>query len=1033
MLRKVFTYFTLPLLLLLSNSSGNSAPQSPTRNPDGQTGTLQKMFVGSGRVTMELDLSRLEGPGSAKQESKRESVRFEVSPNSFFTILVFNDVLRGLEPGSMALIGGNSTILPASLGASSNQLVIESTAGVEDYELVVRDGKTGFVFFGIQGHEYDYDANEHLLRINEGRLLVTKEFATQLGLPAEAGSVVGKISIAATMRAIEITQLVDGEMKSVEMPAVGTRPGPDVIVGELSGLAQFGASSGTQVGLAVGTDSCNPGVQNLEWFANPDNRHPVIPQNLYRMSGGGTNDERFEQIGQSSVKHAFTAASSNTCGFGCNGVSGTQLGSGCSDLYSASLNSGPSLGSRAWINPFTGAFPRNDSATPNNNHTGHTHLGPSHRILVEINDLVPTANPGATYWAEGQYVTSHEYTWCQSHPGECNMYNNVSYHRYNVTNSASPFTFSSVGSTIRETAAIWAWTGATINQVEPAPGVDGIGLVGYKVTNPSAGVWHYEYAVYNQNIDRAIQSFSVPLGPGITVSNMGFHAPPQHPGWTADGTVGNAGYSFAPWTQVQAAGALSWNSETFAQNQNANAIRWGTLYNFRFDSNRPPQATNATIGFFKTGTPITVGIQGPSPDIGGATPTPTPPTTPTPTPTPPTTPTPTATPPTTPTPTPTPPTTPTPATTPTPTPHTPTPTPPVTTPTPTPTPAITPTPTPHTPTPTPTPVITPTPTPTPVTTPTPTPITPTPTPGITPTPTPSVPPNTPTPTPTTTVPPTATPGATATATPVATPTPPPAAQAVNLSTRMRVQTGDNVGIGGFIITGSAPKHLLLRAIGPSLSQFGVPDALADPVLELHGPSGFATITNDNWRDDPVQQAAILATGIAPTNNLESAIDATLNPGAYTAIVRGKNNSSGVALIEVYDLSQAVLAQLANISTRAFVSTGDNIVIAGFTLGGNSGNGRIVVRGQGPAGVPNPLADPTLELRDANGALIGSNDNWQDNATQAAGLTAANLAPPNTLDAAIMATLPPGLYTALLAGRNNSTGVGLVEVYDLGPP
>jgi hypothetical protein len=651
----MLSYFALPLLLLLSNSSGNSAP----RNPGEQTGTLEKCFVANGTVAMDLDLSRLEGSDSTKQESKRASVRFEVSPNSFFTILVFNDLLRALEPGSMALIGGNSTILPGSLGASSNQLVIESTPGGEDYELVVRDGKTGFVFFGIQGHEYDYVANEHLLRINAGRLLVAKEFATQLGLPAKAGSVAGKISIVATMRAIEVTQLVNGEMKSVVMPAVGTRPGPDVIVGELSGLAQFGSSSGTQVGLAVGTDSCNPGVQNLEWFANPDNRHPVIPQNLYRMSGGTSNNDRFEQIGQSSVKHAFTAASSNTCGFGCNGVSGTQLGSGCSDLYSASLNSGPNLGSRAWINPFTGAYPRNDSGTPNNSHTGHTHLGPSHRILVEINDLVPASNPGATYWAEGQYVTSHEFTWCQSHPGECNMYNNASYHRYNVTNSVSPFTFSSVGTTVREAAAIRAWTGATINQVEPAPGVDGIGLVGYKVTNPSAGVWHYEYAVYNQNLDRAFQSFSVPLGAGVTVSNIGFHAPPQHPGWTADGTVGNTGYSSTPWTPVQTAGSLSWNSETFAQNQNANAIRWGTLYNFRFDSNSPPQVVNATIGFFKAGTPINVGIQGPSSSTASPTPTPTPIPTPTPTPTPVPTPTPTPNP--TPTPSPTPVVTPTPS------------------------------------------------------------------------------------------------------------------------------------------------------------------------------------------------------------------------------------------------------------------------------------------------------------------------------------------------------------------------------------
>ena len=254
---------------------------------------------------------------------------------------------------------------------------------------------------------------------------------------------------------------------------------------------------------------------------------------------------------------------------------------------------------------------------------------------------------------------------------------------------------------------------------------------------------------------------------------------------------------------------------------------------------------------------------------------------------------------------------------------------------------------------------------------------------------------------------------------------------------MRVQTGDNVGIGGFIITGTAPKHVLLRAIGPSLTQSGVPNALADPVLELHGPGAFATITNDNWRDDPAQQAAILATGIAPTNNLESAIDATLNPGAYTAIVRGKNNTSGVALVEVYDLSQAVLAKLANISTRAFVSTGDNIVIAGFVLGGNNGDDRIAVRGLGPSlsafGVSNVLADPTLELRDGNGALLASNNDWQDNPAQMAELVGAGLAPTNPLESAIASTLPPGLYTALLAGLNNGAGIGVVEVYDRGTP
>jgi hypothetical protein len=254
---------------------------------------------------------------------------------------------------------------------------------------------------------------------------------------------------------------------------------------------------------------------------------------------------------------------------------------------------------------------------------------------------------------------------------------------------------------------------------------------------------------------------------------------------------------------------------------------------------------------------------------------------------------------------------------------------------------------------------------------------------------------------------------------------------------MRVQTGDNAGIGGFIISGAALKHVLVRAIGPSLTQFGVPNALLDPVLELHGPGAFVTITNNNWRDDPVQEVLIQATGLAPGNNLESAIDANLDPGAYTAVVRGNNNTVGVALIEVFDLNQTVPSKLANISTRAFVSTGDDIVIAGFILGNHNGNDRIVVRGIGPSltpfGVPDALADPTLELRDSNGALIIGNNDWQDDPAQAAELNAAGLAPTDPLESGIAATLPPGAYTALLAGLNNVPGNGVVEVYDRGAP
>ncbi len=184
---------------------------------------------------------------------------------------------------------------------------------------------------------------------------------------------------------------------------------------------------------------------------------------------------------------------------------------------------------------------------------------------------------------------------------------------------------------------------------------------------------------------------------------------------------------------------------------------------------------------------------------------------------------------------------------------------------------------------------------------------------------------------------------------------------------MLVGTGNNVGIGGFIVTGGQVQ-VLLRAIGPSLSAVGIADPLADPVLELHGPKGFTTFTNNNWRDTQEQQ--IIDTGIPPTNDLESAILMTLEPGSYTAVMSGNEGGTGVGLVEIYTLSEVAGAKLANISTRAFVSTGSDIVIAGFILDGPAGNDSIIVRGIGPSsGLDPALADPTMELRDSSGTLI----------------------------------------------------------------
>jgi hypothetical protein len=610
---QVSSHSFLPLIQGESEQPGTDASVA---SADGESGTLQKMIVASGNARLDLDVNRLNGGSSSARKS---TINFTVVPDAFFTVLVFNNEFRGTLPSSMGLVPQNSIALPAGLNASASRLVIESLAWGGDYDLAVRDAQSGFTFFNVEGHLFNYNAADTSLGIDSGRLLISPEFAAQLGRPADAGTVVGDLSVNATMRAIEITHIVDGDSRSSEMPKTdlgetGTNPGPDVIVGDVSGLSQF-ESGGTQVGLALGTDSCNAGTVDLNWFALPANDHPVIPQNLYRMSGGTSNDRTFEQIGQSNVKHAFTALTNNICGFGCNNVGGSHLGSGCSDPYGSGLNAGPSLGSRAWINPFTGFYPRGDSGTSPNNHSGHSHSGVvAHTIRTEASDLNTSLNAGATYYAEGQYVTPHEYAWCQANPTQCNMFNNVSYRKYNVSGTSS-FSFSASGATVRMQPALVAWPGATIVQVRPST-ADGQALVAYKVTNPSAGVWHYEYAIYNQNLDRAIQSFIIPKSANAILSNISFHAPPQQPGYTFDGTTGNAGFSASPWITDQLDAAVVWSCETFAQNPNANAIRWGTMYNIRFDSNTPPVATTATIGFFKTGTPVAINIMGPSTNQG---------------------------------------------------------------------------------------------------------------------------------------------------------------------------------------------------------------------------------------------------------------------------------------------------------------------------------------------------------------------------------------------------------------------------------
>ena len=239
-------------------------------------------------------------------------------------------------------------------------------------------------------------------------------------------------------------------------------------------------------------------------------------------------------------------------------------------------------------------------------------------------------------------------------------------------------------------------------------------------------------------------------------------------------------------------------------------------------------------------------------------------------------------------------------------------------------------------------------------------------------------------------------------------------------------------IGGFIIAGNASKKVAIRGVGPSLGSSDLTDVLTDPTLELRGSDGALLMENDNWQDDAAQRAQLIALGLALPDPKESGIVATLQPGAYTAIIAGKNQTSGIGLVEIYDVDSAAASRLANTSTRGFVQTGDNVMIGGFILGHGSASANVAVRGIGPSlsqfGLSNVLADPTLELHDSNGALLIANDNWQDNSVSAAQLMAHGLAPSDPLESGIFIGLPPGAFTAILAGKNGGIGIGLVEVY-----
>ena len=386
---------------------------------------------------------------------------------------------------------------------------------------------------------------------------------------------------------LAVAGLAVGQLATVPGSAArdqgGIASGADVIVGAIPNVSAYGSvtvGGVSWMAYAFGTTSCNIGNQPLEWFAQPDHRHPFIPMNAYRYKNG-----RFEQIGLGWGKHGFTALQGTLCGACQAHPNGTYLGVGCSDPYSSGLNGSQSgLGTRSEVNAATGAFPGTyNQGMP----AAPATIG--RRVQIKADDLNPALNTGALYVAEGHYIHQQDAT-------AGNDDNNASYRTFTVgALSGGSYPMTHTGPTVQQKPAIEAWKAfdpqVTLVPVD-VPG-DGRFIVGYRVTSLSGGSWRYEYAVHNLNSHRSGQSFSVPIPAGVTLSGVGFKDVPYHSGDPFLGT---------DWTPTQAGGAMTWAGGTFASNPNSNALRFATLYNFWFIADRPPETATGTIGLFRPST-----------------------------------------------------------------------------------------------------------------------------------------------------------------------------------------------------------------------------------------------------------------------------------------------------------------------------------------------------------------------------------------------------------------------------------------------
>ncbi|MCB9851179.1 MAG: PQQ-dependent sugar dehydrogenase [Phycisphaerales bacterium] len=439
-----------------------------------------------------------------------------------------------------------------------------------------------------------FDRVARAIYIESAQLVISGELANALGNPELTGEAIGSLRVSATLTWVggdtqEIVRTKDKVTRAAV--ACGGSSGADVIVGNLLDVTNYTSVNGIEA-FAVGTTSCNVGDTDLNWV-ELSNDHPVIAQNMYRLKDG-----RFEQLGQSWLKHGFFALTENYCGCGCNGHGGSVLGVGCSDPYCCGLNgSQDGLGPKFEVNPSTGVYPY----PPTDLHaTGNTVYK---RLQVAISDLDPAQDGGGQYFVEGHYVAKDD-------AAAGNQANNASYRPVTVFGAGSSWSISLAGVTAQEQCGIRAWqdNDPSVDEVDVMIPTDGLVIVAGKASDAGNGFWHYEYAVQNLYSDRAIGSFTVPVKPGSTVTNIGFHDVAYHSGEPFDGT---------DWPGAHVGDTVTWSTTDYATDPDANALRWGTLYNFRFDINRAPSTVDVELGMFKPGTPdsVAANIVGPALDL----------------------------------------------------------------------------------------------------------------------------------------------------------------------------------------------------------------------------------------------------------------------------------------------------------------------------------------------------------------------------------------------------------------------------------